>query len=836
MMKRLLLSLCLSLCCGVTHAADDDERFLAGLRQRRLFTLAEAYCDDRLATAKLDDAERAMLVMEAMLTLSQHALYAPPAEREALGQRARALATKIDFEHPRKSVVDLQAALVTLAQGELARQEAEAANVAPEEYAAAQKYLRTATNELETLEKRVAQQIATRRDPVGKGQLSAEELFALQHNLRYQLARARRNQALCYPPGSNDRVAALGQAVEQLDKLVPQLAEDEPLLARIKIDQGICLRLQSEYAAAVRTLSPLIEATAPLAIQQQARAELARIALAQRQLEAARKIIDAGRNSAETNSPELEFALLEVYVALWKTAADAKDTQNAGRYREQAVAQLALIERLFGAYWARRGDWLVIDSAGSDDQSSAILIRSADARFLKGQFDDETLKMYDEAGKQVLAAGELDKVLELGFRAATVQQRRGKLADAAQRLQTLSLAVAERATSEDPAFAQSSALHWQGLRWWRQAATGQGELQDADLIARYLEHVQTWPQQPSAGDARYELGHLYERQSQWFEALEAYQQVPADHARYVLALDGVARVLPPLLVKLSDQPKAKAEAVTRTMKFFREVIAPAGQPLPTEWTEAQRLAAVCAARLLLQSTADGAAEAEQLLTAALAASPMAAASWRSAAQGLQVVALAAQPQKRAAAEQLLAKLGGDNPQQLLEMLQGLTSLSVGANEGVRRDLAKLQLSAIKLLDSHTQKLTPAQRIALARIEAAALADAGERAAALTAYAALVKAHPQHGALQEGYAELLAAGEDRGSLQQALGQWRVIALASKPQSERWWKAKYQVALLAFKLGDKAQAAQLIRYLEVTPPGLENSPLKREFRELLARCQE
>ena len=73
------------------------------------------------------------------------------------------------------------------------------------------------------------------------------------------------------------------------------------------------------------------------------------------------------------------------------------------------------------------------------------------------------------------------------------------------------------------------------------------------------------------------------------------------------------------------------------------------------------------------------------------------------------------------------------------------------------------------------------------------------------------------------------------MERALAQWRVVAQGSRPQTERWFRAKYEVAHLNFRLGDKAQAAQLIKYLEVTPPGLDATPLKRQFLELLQQCE-
>ena len=58
-----------------TAASDDDsstdQRFLAGLRERGLYQLAERYCDDRLAQPDLPPARRADLVAELSLVLAE---------------------------------------------------------------------------------------------------------------------------------------------------------------------------------------------------------------------------------------------------------------------------------------------------------------------------------------------------------------------------------------------------------------------------------------------------------------------------------------------------------------------------------------------------------------------------------------------------------------------------------------------------------------------------------------------------------------------------------------------------------------------------------------------
>ena len=62
--------------------------------------------------------------------------------------------------------------------------------------------------------------------------MSADELFALQNNVQLQLARASRNQAQCYPEGSDDRISSLVVALEQLEQPLKQLPPDDPLTLR----------------------------------------------------------------------------------------------------------------------------------------------------------------------------------------------------------------------------------------------------------------------------------------------------------------------------------------------------------------------------------------------------------------------------------------------------------------------------------------------------------------------------------------------------------------------------------------------------------------------------
>jgi tetratricopeptide (TPR) repeat protein len=149
-------------------------------------------------------------------------------------------------------------------------------------------------------------------------------------------------------------------------------------------------------------------------------------------------------------------------------------------------------------------------------------------------------------------------------------------------------------------------------------------------------------------------------------------------------------------------------------------------------------------------------------------------------------------------------------------------------------MATLLLDAAKLLAPHRGKLDDVGRYALARVEAEALAQLNRRGEAEAVYEALVREYPKDARVQRGYARFLLDAEDRTSLTKALDKWRAHSGQTKPHSEDWYEAKYSVALALSKLGRKDEAAQLIRYLQVTPPGLDETSLRTIFLELLSQC--
>jgi hypothetical protein len=72
------------------------------------------------------------------------------------------------------------------------------------------------------------------------------------------------------------------------------------------------------------------------------------------------------------------------------------------------------------------------------------------------------------------------------------------------------------------------------------------------------------------------------------------------------------------------------------------------------------------------------------------------------------------------------------------------------------------------------------------------------------------------------------------VKQSLDQWRRILSRAKPRDELWFKAKYSVALAQFKLGQKKDAAAVLRYTLELPPGLAGTVWQDKYEALLREC--
>ncbi len=813
--------------------SDDDGRFLAGLRQRRLFELAENYCRRELDRPDLTPLRQASLVVELSATLADQAVYTAPAQREPLWQQAWQVTEQFAAahpQHPRRVLVRVQGAIALVTRGELARQEAEVVSPAEPLRQEALTHLRRAIRLLEELADEAREQLRQSSPPgrgtPAQGELSPHQWSTLGEKIQYQLARALRNQALCYPAESPDRANSLTQAVKLLDVLA-RLDPDRPLAYPSRVDQIACYRLLQDFDTARQKLAALLAQKPSAAILLRARAEEIRLALATGQLSAAVALLSEGGQIGGVSSGELDYAWLEASLAAWQAAVKSGDAQVAAGWQKAATRQVERIERRSGPYWGRRAQMLLaryVDLAPAG-ASLPMQVHAAENAYRSGH-PEQALAAYDRARAMAAEEGQPEQAFALGLAAATIEHDRHHDAEALERYRQLALAM-----PQDP---RAAAAHQLAIYHAGRLALADPDGHLAGYAELLGEHLRHWPTADTANQVRWQLGRLRQHQQEWAEALAAYGAITSDFADYGKVVEALVRCYRARLAALQATGRPTESTAAEAARWFESLVFDADGRPPEQWSPVAREAVLAAAEFWSHDTKTGFDRAERILSIALAGNGHASPRWTSAAEVLSVYALAGQGRLGEAAR-LLERVSQGPTSQLLTVLEGLAAITAEKQSNVRAELAELQLRTIDLLKPRRDQLSPHEQRTLDRLAAGALEDAGRRSQALAAYRRLAEAYPQDGAIQEAYGRVLLESEDRAGLEAALAQWRQIEKHSHPGTERYFRAKYSVAWLHHRLGNPRQAEKIIRLLEALQPEMGGPAMKAKFEQLSRQCQ-
>jgi len=816
-----------------------DAEFLAGLRQRRLFELAELFCERELSRVAADSSRRAFLVAELVRTLGEHALNRIEAERDEELAKSRSVAAdylRTHLDDPRRALVQVQESLAVVAMAELQRIEADV-GAAGADLDRARTTTREANRLLQQIEKDIGALIVARGRRAAKaGELNTTELVSLLNNVRMHLARSERNLALTYERGSPDRLAVIARSFEPLRLVLSQLDAEHPLAIQARLDEAIGLRHADKFAEAEELWTDLSkrEALGELKdgmtgdLAARTRAERIRLALARGNAAKAREI--AGGDDANAGHADLDFARLEVSVERWKAAEQARDAAQTAQWQRESEIWLGRLEQRHGPYWRHRGELLVVRSASSGVAVTNLdlLARSADSLYLNKQAD-EAVAAYDKAAAMAASLERADRQFDLAYRAAAIRQQQREHADAARRFRELSLSF--------PAMERSAAGHL--LAVWNTAQLDRADPRTREEYERLLrEHLENWTVGPTAEQARVWLAAVLESRRNWSEAIGLYEQVTPRGKLGRAALLALGQCWLRELASVERASERFREGAEHVRRHFEEaLVAARNDPGDGDARDLQR-ATLLAARLHLQfggQSERGEALLQSLIQELEAEPDAESVALRYEVESLMLVAIAANPDRRGEAAARLDRLSRAEPRTLFEAIDGLSRLEAGLPATVRRDLAQWELQAIDTLGARRQQLDPPQQVRLDLVRATATMTLGKRDQSLAEFARLAKAQPNDGTIQEAYAQALLDGGDAASWKAAIDQWRLVGSRSPPQSERWYRAKHSIALAHFRNGDRQRAAQLIHYLFETPPGVPAGNWRKLFEDLLAQCE-
>ncbi|HEX4148981.1 MAG TPA: hypothetical protein VHY20_08335, partial [Pirellulales bacterium] len=418
-----------------------DDRFLDGLRQRRLYRLAESFCRQQLRRSGLSDQRRAELVIELAQACTDHALQATGPERQRLWQEALSATqdfVRLEPTSPRLVLVQTQLAVVQSSYaGALLTDRELGAAVSLDQVRG---LVREAIAKLQAVGCTVDEQLKRKRrgEVSGPGMLTENELNSLQRHAQFELAQALLSQARSYPAASPDRASSLAQADEILS---PLASRDQPdaLVWSSRLAQITLSRLAGDGEELQRRLALLEAAQPPAAILAQARAQQVWLDLDAGRVEAALKTVAA---EAGDRSPSAEWndAVLAAYVAAWRKAGQDQHADEASRWQAKAAKLAETIERDYGPPWSRQAEMLLASAAAGSAGSgeTALLVKAAETFYRAGR-SDEALAAYDRAQAQAEHDRQPQAAFDAGFTAAAIEHERQHYAEASRRFRALAL-------------------------------------------------------------------------------------------------------------------------------------------------------------------------------------------------------------------------------------------------------------------------------------------------------------------------------------------------------------------------------------------------------------
>lgn len=820
-------------------AESAEERYLAGLRERRLYFLVEAYCRKRLDEAYTIDKRRAELTVELSRTALEAALFAKSPERETLAAKA----TKIIDDELRnkptsawRPLLEVQRGLVDLVWGERLREEAQFLSSAETQMEPVRERLRAAVAQLKqakTLIEERQRDAARGRPGVGADQPTADDWYRIRRNVEYQLGRAYRNQGESYPAKSPDRLSALEQAVETFESLTRAELTD-PITWQARLEEVTCKRLLGDLMSAEKILD-LVDANAPPAdVADRARAQRIRVRIAAGRLDEARKYLtDADTDPASATDPEVRLAALEWLLASAAAEEKAGRAPQAAEVRSRAEALTKSITERQAPYWARKAEALTASAVASSVSTSTTghadsSLTAAAASFYRQNNFDKAIEIYDQLFTQAWSKRQQDVAFDAAFTAGAVEQQRKKHAAAAARFEKLAATIADHPRAAE---AQLLAAYNIGLT----LLEAKPEELQAGLVnyARLLDtQVKQWPAAKETDQARVWLAKLRMQQRQWEAAAQAAGEVTSTSPLAPEAVQLLAGARTAQLAALRAANQLTDVVLAATAKQLSVFMPPTLNDSPP--ASAWRSASIAQAKLQLTFGGPShVAQARAQLEYAARATEVAAAEQASVNAWLTAALLKSGAIAEAAAA--ADKLTGVPQTEAAAALATLPVAQVDPPASYDPAAANVVVKLLAAVGADRRAFPAGERSALARAEARTLEALGRGAEARNAYAELAGANPQDRDAQQAYAEFLAKQSDRESLTLATKKWREVERASTESSPRWFRARLGLIQACVNLGDAAKAKQLLELTEALHPDLGGPALKAKFDELRGRAK-
>lgn len=811
----------LAVLSGVNGVRGDEyeSRYLDGLRARRLFSLAEKYCEDLLA-GKLTQDRRTEIAIELSRTRLEHGKNTADAVRSMHWSEATqtlAVARKAIGDPDLKAMLAAQAAINLAHRATYLRWQSE---VSPQNGLLREQ----AIAEIDRAERDVA---AARQLKSFSGTAFQQE--HLRNSLDLEQARLLVNRARLENAGAL-RVELAGQAADIVKRLTTSAVNNHTRVEALLL-YAECSRERGDGTKTGALLAKAIETATNDADRDRILAEKMRGLLYEKRPDEAATMIIKYRKQRGSLSGELHVLRMQALIDLWKVADQAKNQQTADGLLTQMQNSSRYAHQEVGGYWAYRCDRLLASA-------KAIGELGADLAALKQTADQQIAEGDSAAAASTLAE------------AIAVAERERRSAVAVQLYYQLGMALVnqKKYVPAADAFLKSSALvppakenghlmcAWCLGQLYRQQPTKKRREKYTQVLD---EHRRMFPKAATFGEATFMRAVLEERRLQNTKAIELYREVPPDHDRAEQVKAAIARCYARILTRLQTLKKTDLLAVWQKkgathVAAFLEKLPLSPEPL----TKDQAELAIYGAAISLQGQTPEYRAAADLIHRGVAVvqqqppSPWTESLMLEADRWKLITAIASGDD--ATTQQWLQQQRQRKPGELFSVFQALGSRVPTNDPRLLALLATVKLQLGEALVARIAELPKPQQVELsvAMLEQFQLANRPADALAQAGFVA------RSGSLShiELAANLIQGTSGTEPQKLAQTMWTTVGSKSKPGSKRWLTAQLHVAQCHLALGDKPACRKILARCTLLYPELGSESLKRAFQRLQRQTKE
>jgi tetratricopeptide (TPR) repeat protein len=820
------------------ESVEETVRYFDGLRDRRLFSLAESVCLRRLEDRSLSVTQRSRFTVELSRTLAEHARFVPGIDEQSdLLKRAQGVITDLIQEHPshpQALLLRSQLLIVGAGQVESYRWRFELTpnddTLSKQAFALGQELV----PEFEKLEKDMGDELRRPfRDTTGQ-KLKPFHLRGLHRVVRFRMANLLLNIAQVLGRESPDRAEALVKA----DQWFRKLSNGDPaamITWRSQIGLVKVTRLRNDTEALARMLNALSKDSPPPTIRDEIVAESVQLLLSEKRITEAAEMLREYRLEHKLLGGRLCFLNAQVLLEMRRVAVEHKEEELAAQLMEQVVAFVTRARVESDSFWAARAQQLLLGVSSSQKYGPQIaaLLRQGKEKFAAGD-SKKAAELYEQAYNIAKTDGDVPVAVELGYTFGSMLLELQSHDAAAQVFGDVVKLDAKHPRAADADILRIFAI---GKLYAEQPTRSRREAYTNALQA----HRTNFKTSASAGEAAWMLAQLEERRLQFTTALNLYLAIQPEHRRGPAAHAGAARCGEAVLGRLKKLQKPTADWETAVSETLIEFAVPlVGNTKALSHDHCELL--LITSRILLTKSKPDFLVADKLL-AQLLKTPLPPVDpdtekpayagitnkQRQNALQLRVVTFASRGQLNEARELLrqLEQTGVDN---LFDVLSSLNLAAAGLDATSRRNLGQLQLDTIRASGVQLASLnsTTQEKFLLAMGNAHEMAQQPLDAASHLDQ--LLAKKPKDFALRKKIARLRMSSNAYADLNAAKKHWLALEDHEKPGSINWVEARLESLVCMQRMKETAACQKKLKLTRLLHPTLGNAELKKRYDAL------